>query len=624
MGIKSPTTFGDYYWAKQVEAVEFFDEEQEAAFAPFFAGILSEIPYTDELPSNLRRFINSLANPPSAGFGGFALGVGVEMVDETLHNLLAPAMKMMARSINKRAKETWLTSQQVNTLFRQGKITKELWETTIASEGYEDVLGKFLYETQLPYPTIPELITYARYHGDADTPFTEVQKWFDISARDWPVWKWLGLQRLSTLDVQTLRRRNLISDSNLYSRLAKIGWSQEDRPLVAELGWLTPNAMLMTQGDLQQGKTTADILKDISLADINPKFAQTYLDAVLTKPASSDIIAYELRKDPDLSNLPQRLRKIGIHPDYTDVYKTLAYPIPPVADIITMAVREAFTPDVAARFGQYENFPPDFEKYAAMRGLSKEWAERYWAAHWSLPSPQQGFEMLHRGIVNSSELFMLMKALDIMPFWREKLMQMSYRRLTRVDVRRMYKAGVLSEKEVYEAYLQHGYTPENARRMTDFTVQWATPQHASITRSDILTAYKRRMITRKEAAELLMDMGETYFHYEFMLKAVDYKKDLELTDNKIKGIRNLYKTRVYDKNKTTDELLKLDLPTDEVDDLMQLWYYEVKAEPQKLWTTAQTLSFAKAGFITQLRAVDELKAIGYDDEHITVYMKSIE
>ncbi|GAI22279.1 unnamed protein product, partial [marine sediment metagenome] len=150
-------------------------------------------------------------------------------------------------------------------------------------------------------------------------------------------------------------------------------------------------------------------------------------DAVLTKPSSTDIVAYSLRKDPSLTGLPASLTKIGIHPDYTDVYRTLANPIPPVADIITMAVREAFSPAIAERFGQYEDFPPDFERYASMKGLTPEWSKRYWAAHWSLPSPQQGFEMLHRGIINEDELRMLMRALDIMPFWRDKLMQMSYR-----------------------------------------------------------------------------------------------------------------------------------------------------------------------------------------------------
>ncbi|GAH07018.1 unnamed protein product, partial [marine sediment metagenome] len=57
--------------------------------------------------------------------------------------------------------------------------------------------------------------------------------------------------------------------------------------------------------------------------------------------------------------------------------------------------------------------------------------------------------------------------------------------LTRVDIRRMYKIGVITRAEVYESYLQHGYTDENAKRMTEFTVQWAAPKEASITRSDM-------------------------------------------------------------------------------------------------------------------------------------------
>ncbi len=344
----------------------------------------------------------------------------------------------------------------------------------------------------------------------------------------------------------------------------------------------------------------------------------------MTKPSSQDIIAYELRKDPDLSNLDRRLQTIGIHPNYTGLYRELAYQIPPVADIITMAVREAFTPAIAAAFGQYEDYPPDLEEWGLKKGLSAEWTKRYWAAHWSLPSALQGFEMLHRGVINIPELNMLLRALDVMPFWRDKLTQIAYRRLTRVDVRRMYKAGVLTKAEVYEAYLQHGYTPENARRMTDFTIQWAMPKEASITRSDILNAYKSRMISRTEASELLAAMGEEYFHREFMLKAVDYKKGLELTENRIRGIRNLYKRRVYDENKTIDALSKLDLPSEEVETLMEQWYYEVKAEVPRLWTTAQVLSFVKDELISKERGIAELTNIGYDSEHIGIYIKSIE
>jgi len=137
-----------------------------------------------------------------------------------------------------------------------------------------------------------------------------------------------------------------------------------------------------------------------------------------------------------------------------------------------MAVREAFTPEIAARFGQYQDLPPDFVEWVGKKGLSKEWAERYWAAHWSLPSPQQGFEMLHRGVINEGDLNMLMRALDIMPFWRDKLIQIAYRPLTRVDVRRMFALGVLDVSGVRKAYTDLGYNDYNADLMTDFTIKY--------------------------------------------------------------------------------------------------------------------------------------------------------
>ena len=622
MGIKDKATYAEYYWAMQVEAAKFADEDIEAAFAPFFSGLLADMPDVRDLPAGIQRFVQALAEPPSAGFGGFALGVGVEMVDETLHTLMNPVMKMMQRSINRRAKETWLTSEQGNTLFRQGKIPQDYWDLITASEGYEEVIAKQRYESELPYPSIPDLILYARYHGSPYNTKDVVWDWFDVPVRDYPVWEWLALQRLTTLQVQTLFRRKLISESELYHRLAEIGWSDDDRGLVKELGWTVPNAMLLTQGNLLQRKSTDEILTDISIADINPKYAQKYLDAILTKPASQDIIAYELRRDPKLSNLDTELKSIGIHDNYLSVYKELAYQIPPVADIITMAVREAFTPEIAARFGQYEDFPAPLEEWAGKKGLSKEWAERYWAAHWSLPSPQQGFEMLHRGLINRAELDMLLRALDVMPFWRDRLTGIAYRRLTRVDVRRMYRTGVLTEKEVLDTYSELGYNDRDAARMAEFTVRQVLATQSKFTAKDVINAYSKYMISRSETTSLLTEVGVRAENIAFIISTAEYKREWELTESRITAIRNLYKKKVYDGDKARSELLRLDMPAERVDVLMAQWYIDEKDKPPRYWTTAQTLSFIKEGFITPERGIKELENIGYDTEHISIYLKA--
>ena len=622
MGIKSPETYADWYWRNSVEASAEFDEQIEFAFAPLFKGVLNDLPDIAELPSGLRNMLTLLAEPPSAGFGGFALGVGVEMIDETLHSLMNPAMKMLARTINKRAKETWLTSVQGNTLFSRGLIDEDYWNLITESEGYENIIGKQLYQSQLPYPSIPDLVLYARYHSDPDNIREQVWDWFDVPARDFQVWEWLGKQRIDTLQAHTLFRRGVIAQPELHNFLAQIGWSKEDRVFLGELGWTVPNAMLLTQGDLLQQRPEAEILNDISLADINPLYAKQYLDAILTKPASQDIIAYELRQDPTLSNLDKELRRIGIHDNYFDLYKELAYQIPPVADIITMAVREAFTPAIAAKFGQYQDFPEPLELWAGKKGLSPEWAKRYWAAHWSLPSPRQGFEMLHRGLITQSELDMLLRALDVMPFWREKMTGIAYKRLTRVDIRRMYGLGVLTEKEVLEAYIELGYNDRDAERMSNFTVKQILSSQSKFTARDIIAAYTKDMVSRSEADSLLLEVGVRRENIAFILSTAEYKREWELTEQRISAIRNLYKKQVYTADKARSELLRLDLPSKRVDALMEQWYIDEKDKPVRRWTTAQTLGFIEAKVITRERGIKELREMGYDSEHINVYLES--
>ena len=624
MGIKDKATYGEYYWAMEVEAQAAFDEQLESVLAAQARSLITGSGLMEQIPDWLRPMFSKLQEPISVGYGGVLMRFVSEAADGILGKALNHALKDFEYWTAERFRDVRINFPTATTLYQRKAITHDLYAARMASEGYKDAEGAAFYLGQMPYPSIPDLVLYARYHGDADAPFGEFQEWFDIPPRDWPVWKWLALQRLTTLQAQTLFRRGLISEAELLSELAKIGWSSTDRPLIEELGWSIPNAMLLVQGDLQQGLSTENILRDISIADINPKYAQNYLDAILTKPSSQDLVAYNLRKDPTLTGLDDDLRKIGIHSNYIDVYKTLAYPIPPVADIITMAVREAFTPAIAAKFGQYEDYPADLELWAKKKGLSKEWSERYWAAHWSLPSATQGFEMLHRGVIDRSELDMLLRALDVMPFWRERLTKIAYRRLTRVDIRRMYRVGVLTEKEVYEAYLELGYNDRDARRMSDFTVKQVLATQSKFTARDVIGAYSKYMISRSEARSLLLDVGVKSENIDFIISTADYKREWAQTESRIAAIRNLYKKEVYDDSRARSELLRLDMPADRVDVLMEQWYIDEKDKPPRYWTTAQTLSFVKAGLITRERAYKELRDIGYDSEHIGVYMGTVE
>lgn len=208
------------------------------------------------------------------------------------------------------------------------------------------------------------------------------------------------------------------------------------------------------------------------------------------------------------------LDKLGFELDDAQAILEMAYTIPPPADLITMAVREAFSPNVAQRFGQFEDFPEAFAQYALQQGITEDWAKRYWAAHWSLPSPQQGFEMYQRDVISRQDLELLLRALDIMPFWREKLTQIAFRPVTRVDIRRMHQLGLIDHAEMVKRYRHMGYSPEDAEFMAKFTERLHAPKGEQdveelegATKATILQLYKRGVITRAQAGDLLKEMG---------------------------------------------------------------------------------------------------------------------
>ncbi len=472
MSIDDPISYAEWYWKHSVDALRLRSEQAEQSYAPLIQQILDDTGLTEFMPDSMRPLFGNLTQPSEPDW---------DDAQRTFLALISRATSLVAGeeiarpyqyALRAKAPTLLIDADMAAILKRRKLMTDTVFDEYASFAGYNKSEASQFYNSRIPYPSIPDIITASRYLGDAVNPKPYAMSLFDIPETDFMIWDWLTYQKFTTEQVMTLYRTKFWDDFQVNTELARLGWRGEDSIVLKKMAHEIPNAMLLVQGSLVRDMSQDRIIDLIGRGGIHPDYAYDYLDAILTKPATEDIIAYELRRDPSLSNLGTELRKIGVHDNYNNLYRELAYQIPPVADIITMAVREAFTPDIAARFGQYQDLPPEFVEWVGKKGLSKEWAERYWAAHWSLPSVQQGFEMLHRGIIGTNDINMLMRALDIMPYWRDKLIEMAYRPLTRVDVRRMYALGVLDVSGVNKAYRDIGYNEYNANLMTNFTIKY--------------------------------------------------------------------------------------------------------------------------------------------------------
>ena len=293
-----------------------------------------------------------------------------------------------------------------------------------------------------------------------------------------------------------------------------------------------------------------------------------------------------------------------------------------------MAVREVFDPEIVAKFGQDQDFPEQFAEYAEQQGISRFWAEKYWEAHWVLPSVQMGFEMLHRRVIDEATLRQLLAAQDVMPGWRDALIAISYKPYTRVDIRRMHDVGVLNEAEVFEAYQDIGYNQEKARTLTDFTLELNSDDPEDVepleglTRSSIIAAYKDGIVDRVTADQLLTEEGVGESARLIYLTDAELEIERDMRKEVTQTILVEYENGASNLNEAVAELNLLPLTPLEREKA-ELKLRRLTAKKTKLPSKADLSKFYKLDIIGKGTFKDQLERLGYPDKWIDDYIELV-
>ena len=336
-------------------------------------------------------------------------------------------------------------------------------------------------------------------------------------------------------------------------------------------------------------------------------------------PPEGEALSWFLRGIYNEDELDNALNKNGWNDVDKAALKKAAQIIPPVQDLITMAVREVFTPAIAERFGQFEEFPEAFKEWAAKLGLSEEWSRNYWASHWALPSPQMGFEMLHRRVIEESDLDLLLKSADVMPFWRQKIVDISFSPFTRVDIRRMHKVGVLNDAEIFEAYQDIGYSRDKAQRLSDFTIELNGEKDADddtglqeLTRTNILNFYEDGLLDKIEATELLLGVGLSTEAANLYLTSIDINEERQERKAETALILDRAKAGLVTFEEAQDKLAALNLESRELAKALTR-LIRVKAQRTKLPTKADLDKMLIKEIINDTTYKDTLQLLGYSE-----------
>lgn len=328
-----------------------------------------------------------------------------------------------------------------------------------------------------------------------------------------------------------------------------------------------------------------------------------------------------LRGVLDEAKMFERMRENG----YTDTrIKEMVQAwsiIPGPSDLFHLVAKEAFEPDMIEHYGYDEEFPVEQSKWLRMQGISDYWAKKYWYAHWETPSIQQGFEMLHRGVIDYKELNDLFRTIEIPPFWREKLTEIAFMPYTRVDTRRMHKTGTLTTDELMKAYMDVGYNEERALKMTEFTIQYNNSSGKSLTKSQIINGFDEYILTYEEAKGMLIMLKYGEDEADFLLTFADYERTKAYQKEVIKTIKKRNLLGLLTHGQSEDELNKLNLPAEKVEVLLDQWKL-ARYDAMKVPSKTDLDAFLSNKIIDENTYRQEMYKLGYADKYINWYIEA--
>ncbi|MDP2952630.1 MAG: hypothetical protein Q8O76_04870, partial [Chloroflexota bacterium] len=166
-------------------------------------------------------------------------------------------------------------------------------------------------------------------------------------------------------------------------RLVSMGWMRifrAARPSYRDVGeWLAKGYLGLAEA---QGW-----LEDMGMPDATISAIRNSAHLLPTIPIIADMMYRKLITRDGARVL---LKQLGYRDEWVDSILETYTLLPTMANLVLFAVREAFTPEIAERFGQYQDFPEAMMPWAEKIGFPREVARMFWASHWSLPSPSQG------------------------------------------------------------------------------------------------------------------------------------------------------------------------------------------------------------------------------------------
>lgn len=354
-----------------------------------------------------------------------------------------------------------------------------------------------------------------------------------------------------------------------------------------------------------------------------PEF-RTVVDSQRSKLSPQQMSVALRRKLINRQLYDKYIRESGFIRDFEgQLQHDLTEQIPPPSDLTRFMVRDAGDANLVQQFRLDDQFNQKFAgkivEWSESQGISEDYMRYIWRAHWSIPSPTQLYEMLHRlsrlpaGDTRAVDVDIVRAALvqqDIAPYWVDKFIAISYRPLTRIDARRAYEIGAIGPDALVETYQNLGYSPDNARILLEFN---RLNKLRTLSRRPIVNDYSQGLYSDSEFSDLATSDGATADDIEFMRARAAIISNKNRRKKCLKAVQKRYFAYELDFSETLQGIIDLGVNEVLADTIASGWSCERSSRGREL-SASEILSLYRDGVIDEATAFKRLQVAGYDED----------
>ncbi len=208
--------------------------------------------------------------------------------------------------------------------------------------------------------------------------------------------------------------------------------------------------------------------------------------------------------------------------------------IPGSSDLIDFVVKEAFPLE------ELPEAPEQFAEYMKYQNFSPLWSKAYWHAHWRLVSVGDLYDLFHRKEITADELTKQLIFHDYRPEWTDKLLELSYSLIPRVDLRRAWELGAIDTIELERRMGLIGYSPADAALETDIQIRVALSAEISALRKEVERDFLDGFILEETAKADMLALGLHPDVVEALMAALKIKYDRSRRRERVDNYTDAY------------------------------------------------------------------------------------